>query len=293
MSVGSKATITFWGVRGSIPTPGPETVRVGGNTSCVELRADDQHIVFDAGSGLRPLGRALMAEFAARPLEVTLLITHTHWDHIQGFPFFVPAYNPRNHIHILGYEGARRDLQDTLAGQMESPYFPIALAQMPGNIIIEELKSLEFQIGKIAGRACHVNHPGVCVGYRLETSAGSICYVPDHESGPACSEEPKSVSHVLEANVIDFIQGADVVILDCQYTAEEYVTKIGWGHGSLDEVVRVARDAEVKRLYLFHHDPSHDDDFLEGMLARAQELAKGCPLQVFLAREGDSVVMER
>lgn len=293
MSVGGKATITFWGVRGSIPTPGPETVRVGGNTSCVELRADEQHIVFDAGSGLRPLGRALMTEFATRPLEVTLLITHTHWDHIQGFPFFVPAYNPRNHIRILGYEGARRDLQDTLAGQMESPYFPIALAQMPGNIIIEELKSLEFQVGKIAGSACHVNHPGVCVGYRLETSAGSVCYVPDHESGPACTEAPKSVSHVLEANVVDFIQGADVVILDCQYTAEEYATKIGWGHGSLDEVVRVARDADVKRLYLFHHDPSHDDDFLEGMLARAQELAKGCPLQVFLAREGDSVVMER
>lgn len=281
--------LRFWGVRGSIPTPGPETVRVGGNTSCVELRADGEHIVLDAGSGIRPLGRSLSEEFAAQPLTITLLVTHTHWDHIQGFPFFVPAYNPRNHVRILGYEGAREDLQATLAGQMESPYFPIALAQMPGNIIIEELKSLEFTIGSIVGRACHVNHPGVCVGYRLETSAGSVCYIPDHESGPPM--EPESVAHTLEEKVIAFIQNADVLILDAQYTAEEYGTHIGWGHGCLDHVVRVAKAGKVKHLYLFHHDPAHDDAFLEAMLAQAQELA-GADLAVSLAREGDSVVLK-
>jgi phosphoribosyl 1,2-cyclic phosphodiesterase len=286
----SSAVIRFWGVRGSIPTPGPETVRTGGNTSCIEVRADGEHIVLDAGSGMRPLGKSLVAEFAEIPLNLTLLITHTHWDHIQGFPFFIPAYNPRNHVRILGYEGARKDLQATLAGQMESPYFPIALAQMPGNIVIEELKSLDFRVGKIAGTACHVNHPGVCVGYRLNTSSGSICYIPDHESAPIPDEVPESVAHVLERKIVDFIDGADVLILDSQYTAEEYRTHVGWGHGCLDDVVRVAKLGKVKRLFLFHHDPSHDDSFLEGMLAHAQSIA-GSALEVALAREGECIIL--
>lgn len=287
----SPAIIKFWGVRGSIPTPGPETMRVGGNTACIELRADGEHIIFDAGSGMRPLGRSLAKEFGDSPLDITLLITHTHWDHIQGFPFFVPAYSPQNHVHILGYEGARKDLQATLAGQMESPYFPIAMAQMPGNIIIEELKSLHFQIGSIAGEACHVNHPGVCVGYRLTTAAGSICYIPDHESAPRTADDADSVNGMIERKVVEFIRGADILIMDSQYTADEYHTHVGWGHGSLDEVVRIALDGDVKHLYLFHHDPSHDDDFLDAMLARARKLAAGSNLRVSLAREGDSIIL--
>ncbi len=287
------ALIRFWGVRGSIPTPGPETVRIGGNTSCVEIRADDELIILDAGSGLRPLGRALAVEFADSSARATLLITHTHWDHIQGFPFFVPAYNPRNHIRVLGFEGARNDLQATLAGQMESPYFPIALAQMPGNIVIEELKSLDFSVGSIAVKACHVNHPGVCVGYRLETKSGSICYIPDHESSPQNSQEPDSVNAHIEEKVVDFIRDAEVLILDSQYTKDEYRTHVGWGHGCLDDVVRVAQAANVKQLFLFHHDPAHDDDFLEGMLEHAQKLAAQSGLKVSLAKEGESVVLKR
>ncbi len=290
LSIG-QAKITFWGVRGSIPTPGQDTVGVGGNTSCVEIRADGEHIILDAGSGLRPLGRALTKEFGARPLAMTVLITHTHWDHIQGFPFFVPAYIPENSVRILGYEGARNDLQATLAGQMESPYFPIALAQMPGNIVIEELKSLDFKIGPIVGKACHVNHPGVCVGYRLNTSAGSICYIPDHESGPESHDGPASIEGAMEESVIDFIRDADVVIMDAQYTATEYKKHVGWGHGCLDDVVRVALRGNVKQLFLFHHDPSHDDEFLAEMLAHAQSLTKGTSLRVSLAREGESVVL--
>ena len=287
----NSAVIRFWGVRGGIPTPGPDTVRVGGNTSCVEVRADGELIILDAGSGLRPLGRAIAAEFAQSPANLTLLITHTHWDHIQGFPFFVPAYNPRNNIRILGFEGARNDLQATLAGQMESPYFPIALAQMPGNIAIEELRSLSFAVGSIPAAACHVNHPGVCVGYRLNTTSGSICYVPDHESVPHEFMEPDSVAATIERKVIDFIRDAEVLILDSQYTAEEYRTHVGWGHGCLDDVVRVALSANVKHLVLFHHDPGHDDDFMDGMLARACKLAAGSSLKISLAREGDSVVL--
>lgn len=288
----SPAVIKFWGVRGGIPTPGPETVRVGGNTSCVEIRADGELIILDAGSGLRPLGRAIAAEFSESPVSLTLLITHTHWDHIQGFPFFVPAYSPRNHIRILGFEGARNDLQATLAGQMESPYFPIALAQMPGNIVIEELKSLRFEIGRISAEACHVNHPGVCVGYRLRTSNGSICYIPDHESAPLDSMEPDSVAATIERKVIEFIRETDVLIIDSQYTAEEYRSHVGWGHGCVDDVVRVARAAGVKHLVLFHHDPGHDDDFMDGMLARARKLANGSDLRISLAKEGDSVLLK-
>ncbi len=268
--------IKFWGVRGSIPTPGAETVRVGGNTSCVELRADGEHVILDAGSGLRPLGLALEAEFVGRPVNTTMLLTHTHWDHIQGFPFFIPAYHEENHLHVIGYEGARTGLQDTVAGQMENPYFPVTLAEMPGNILFEELKTREFMLGPIAIRACRTKHPGTTMGYRLETSAGSVCYVPDHECGP----------DDFGAEVEALVQRADVLILDSQYTAEEYQTKKGWGHGCLDAVVTMACKAKVKRLYLFHHDPSHSDAFIAHMLLHARKVAAGKGTKVNVAKEG-------
>ena len=145
--------VRFWGVRGSIPTPGPTTVHFGGNTSCVEVRADGELIILDAGSGIRPLGHALADEYGTEPINLTLLVSHTHWDHIQGFPFFLPAYNPKNQVRILGYEGARAGLAATLAGQMESPYFPIALKQMPGNIVIEEQKEMQFAVGRVGVEA--------------------------------------------------------------------------------------------------------------------------------------------
>ena len=273
--------VKFWGVRGSIPTPGAETVGIGGNTSCVEVRADGQHLIFDAGSGLRPLGLSLAAEFTGRPIDVTLLLTHTHWDHIQGFPFFVPAYQPQNHLRVIGYEGARSGLQDTLAGQMENPYFPVALAQMPGNIVFEELKEREFRLGAVVVRACRTKHPGITMAYRLETSAGALCYIPDHECSP---DDPGG-------EVATLIQGADVVILDSQYTADEYATKKGWGHGCLDAVVALACAAKVRQLYLFHHDPSHNDAFISGMLQHARTLAGGSGTQVNVAKEGLEVVL--
>src|SRR3989454_891023 len=151
------ARIRPWGVRGSIPVPGQSTVRYGGNTSCIEVRADGEIIILDAGTGIRLLGLELALEFGARPIEVTLLISHTHWDHIQGFPFFAPAYNARNKIRVLAYEAARKGLEATLSSQMESPYFPISMEQMPGNIRIEEFKDLEFHIGKVKVSATCLN----------------------------------------------------------------------------------------------------------------------------------------
>ena len=291
---GGGARLKFWGVRGSIPAPGEATRHFGGNTSCVELRADGEHIICDAGSGIRPLGLALAEEADGKPLNLTLLITHAHWDHIQGFPFFVPAYDPNSRVRILGYEGATEGLRTTLAGQMESPYFPLALDEMPGNIEFEELKEMQFQIGPVPVDACFTNHPGVCVGYRFQTSGGVIVYMPDNEtvarqSGDCAGQVPST----MDADIVEFIRDADVLIVDAQYDAKEYRAHIGWGHGCVDEVVAMAACANVQRLYLFHHDPAHDDRTISGMVMHARDLAKavGSPMRIEAAREGEVVVL--
>ena len=275
-------SVKFWGTRGSVPTPGAATVRYGGNTSCVEVRADGQIIVLDAGTGIRPLGMELAQEFNGAPINITLLITHTHWDHIQGFPFFLPAYESKNTIRVLGFEGARQGLGSTLAGQMESPYFPIALQQMPGNVLIEELSDFNFHIGDVKASAAMVNHPGIAVGYRLSTSSGDIAYLPDNEL---------STDHLQNRKLVDFIAGADVLIIDSQYDCDEYQAHIGWGHGCVDDVVRIAQEGKAKRLYLFHHDPGHDDSRIDAMLAHARKLAEGTPLEVFAATEGETITL--
>jgi len=287
--------VKFWGVRGSIPTPGPTTVFFGGNTSCLELRADGEIVILDAGSGMRPLGHALAEEFGESAMKLTLLVTHTHWDHIQGFPFFLPAYHAKNRVRILGYEGARDGLAATLAGQMESPYFPIALKQMPGNIVIEELKQMTFNVGPIRVEACFSNHPGICVGYRLFTSSGSIVYLPDNESFNEHTAETHAgaLPRTIEEKLAKFVEDADVLITDAQYTSDEYKEHVGWGHGCLDDVVRFAIAGRVKRLYLFHHDPAHDDRAISGMLMHARDLARaaGSSIRIEAAREGEQFTL--
>ena len=297
--IGRPPKLRFWGVRGSIPTPGDSTLKYGGNTSCVELRADGEIIILDAGSGIRQLGRQLTAEYKELPINVTLLISHTHWDHIQGFPFFIPAYDPKNQVRIIGYEGASKGLSATLQSQMESPYFPITMQQMPGHLAVEELKNFEFMIGAVKVQAAFLNHPGICVGYRFTTSGGSVCYVPDNEpysrlrTRGGNSDELLSFAQKEDEKFIEFIRGADVLIMDSQYDANEYESYIGWGHGCVDDVVGLAVIAGVRQLYLFHHDPDHDDEQIEQMTEWARELAAmhGSTLQVDAAREGLEMVL--
>jgi phosphoribosyl 1,2-cyclic phosphodiesterase/ActR/RegA family two-component response regulator len=298
------ARIRFWGVRGSIPVPGKSTVRYGGNTSCVEVRADDEIIILDAGTGIRLLGLALDKEFGPRSMKLTLLISHTHWDHIQGLPFFSPAYNEKNVIRVLGYEGARAGLATILAGQMETPFFPVSLRELPSHLAIEELKETEFQIGKVEVRSKFANHPGICAGYRLSAGSGSIAYFPDNEPyeplkmhlasrAGISQEEARDFATAERAKMVDFLQGCDFAIMDTQYTDEEYTDHIGWGHSSLSSVVSLALDANVGRLLLFHHDPNHDDEIIDKMVERARALVakSGKPLEVEAAREGAEILL--
>jgi phosphoribosyl 1,2-cyclic phosphodiesterase len=291
--------LKIWGVRGSIPVPGPTTLRYGGNTTCVEVRAEGEIIVLDAGSGARPLGNELEREFGSRSIALTLLSTHAHWDHIQGLPFFLPAYKEKNEIRIWGYKGVGGGFTTILSRQMAMPFFPVRLRDLPCQLSIEELNEMEFQVGEVAVRSRFVNHPGNCVGYRVFTRGGSISFVPDHEPyefhrlhAAACARATPQQARkfaVTERNkLVEFLRDSDLLFLDAQYTDEEYPQHIGWGHGSLTTSVALAVDAKVRKLFLFHHDPGHDDAMIDRMVQQAREIAlqRGSALEIEAAREG-------
>jgi len=300
----SPARIKFWGTRGSIAVPGPKTLRYGGDTTCVELRAEGEVIVLDAGSGIRPLGVALQKEFQERPINLSLLITHAHWDHIQGFPFFKPAYDPKNEIQILGFDGAGATFREIMTEPMRSPFFPITMRELSAKMEIIKLTDMRFSLGKLDVHATFVNHPGVCAGYRLFTSTGSVAFLPDHEpyefflhaaGGKRLTpEQAKEIAKSEHARLVQFLRRSDILILDSQYTDKEYQSHIGWGHGSITSAVSLALEAEVQTLLLFHHDPGHDDDMVDAMVQSARELAtkSGRPLEVAAAKEGSEILLE-
>jgi phosphoribosyl 1,2-cyclic phosphodiesterase len=298
----SPTRLKFWGTRGSISVPGRGSLRYGGNTTCIEVRADGEIIVLDAGSGIRSLGIALEKEFQEQPIKLSLLITHAHWDHIQGLPFFAPAYDKKNEIRVRGYDGIDMSFGKIMAEPMKAPFFPIAMRELSARIDIKKLTEMEFSFGKVQVRARFVNHPGVCAGYRLFTSAGSIAFLPDHEpyqflhsarDSDMSPEEKKKIAEEERIGLVDFLQGSDILILDAQYTDAEYESHAGWGHGSVPSAVLLALDAKVRRLLLFHHDPSHDDTMLDAMVDHARRLIRerGQDLEVDGAREGEEVLL--
>ena len=300
----SPVRLKFWGTRGSIAVPGPETLRYGGNTTCVELRADGEIIVLDAGSGIRPLGVALQKEFQAQPIKLSLLITHAHWDHIQGFPFFKTAYDSNNQIRIFGFDGAGATFREIMTEPMRAPFFPITMRELSAKMDINKLTEMKFSLGKVDVHAAFVNHPGVCAGYRISTSGGSVAFLPDHEpyefflhaaaEKQLAPDQSKEIAADEHTRLVQFLRGSEVLVLDSQYTDQEYQTHIGWGHGSVSSAVSLALEAEVRTLLLFHHDPSHDDKMVDTMVESARELVakSGKLLEVAGAQQGREILLE-
>ncbi len=293
--------LRFWGTRGSIATPGPSTILFGGNTSCVEVVTNSgARFIFDCGTGARPLGAHLLAH-APKPISATILLSHTHWDHIQGFPFFAPLFIPGNRFTVCGPQGAKSSLPEVLSGQMEFTYFPVELAQLGAHIEYKDITEGFHEEGGVRISAQLLNHPAVALGYRIEADGASLLYLCDHEpywerlwhsdSTPGTME---SILHEGDRRHALFMQNADVVIHDSQYTPEEYPAKKNWGHSTYSYVVQLAAAAGVKRLFLTHHDPTHDDAFLADMERRAQEIAiaAGSDMRVSCAREGHQEAFE-
>jgi len=287
--------LRFWGTRGSIATPGPATNHFGGNTSCVELETDaGRRMIFDCGTGARPLGAHWMAT-ADKPITATIFLSHTHWDHIQGFPFFAPVFAPGNRFTVCGPTGCNRSLPEVLAGQMEYSYFPVDLSQLGANIEYQDLAEGTHNFEGIKVTTVLLNHPASTLGYKIEADGVSVLYLCDHEpywEGLwGADAEPGKLASILspgDRRHAAFMQDADVVIHDAQYTPEEYPEKRSWGHSTYAYVTQIAAAAGVRRLFLTHHDPSHSDAFLRVVEARADELARslGSSLKVSCAYEG-------
>jgi phosphoribosyl 1,2-cyclic phosphodiesterase len=262
--------IRFWGVRGSIASPGPETATIGGNTSCVEVVCGKTRIVLDAGTGLRGLGNQLLAE-GGDP-ELTLLLSHYHWDHIQGLPFFVPVYRKDTQMTIVGGANGVMSVRETLERQMSAPSFPVRFDEVAARIATREVKLGDtFDAGEATVRVGKGNHPGGVVAYRIEHEGVSVVYATDTEHY-AC------VDPALRA----LADGADVLVYDAQYTPDEYATKVGWGHSTYVAGAELARAAGVSTYVLYHHDPLRADDGVLDIERRAKELHAG----TVAAREG-------
>ena len=291
--------VHFWGTRGSIATPGASTVQFGGNTLCVELVTNaGKRIILDCGTGVRLLGMEMMK--APRPQRATILLGHTHWDHIQGFPFFAPLFLPGNEFTICAPEGVGGSLADVLAGQMEFTYFPVKLTELPGTITYRELGEGTHEIDGVNVRTQYLNHPAICLGYRVEADGVAVVYLTDHEPFSdtlwRADAEPGSVEsilHPLDRRHAEFMCGADLVIHDSQYTPREYPAKKNWGHSTYEYAVELASTVGVKQLALIHHDPLHDDEMVleieqQGIALAAQH---GAGLRVFCAREGSDIAI--
>lgn len=272
MSGAAGLAVRFWGVRGSIACPGQATLRYGGNTACIEVTCGDRLIILDAGTGLRDLGVTLQSK---GPISADLLLTHTHFDHIVGLPFFTPAYTPGNTFRVFaGHLLPANTLRSVISRMMASPLFPVPIDMLHSDLTFTDFSAGEtLALGPgIAVRTAPLNHPDGATAYRIDYRGGSVCYVTDTEH--------KQGEH--DARIIALAQGADLMIYDSTYTDEEYPRFKGWGHSTWQEGARLCDLADVKRLVIFHHDPSHDDAFMDGVAAEAEARRPG----TVVAREG-------
>lgn len=274
--------IEFWGVRGSIASPGPETAKVGGNTSCVAIRCGSSEIILDAGTGLRGLGDSRLAALRGAPFEATVLLSHFHWDHIQGLPFFVPAYLPSSKLTIMGATNGVMSLGETLVHQMQAPVFPVRLDELRAELTLKDVRpGLPFSVGEATVRAAKLNHPGGVHAYRIEHGGRSVVFATDTEHYEC--PDPALVS---------LAEGADVLIYDAQYTPEEYrgevgPSKVGWGHSTFANGVELARRAGVGELVLFHHDPRRSDH----AVVEIEDCARAMFSRSVAAREGMTITL--
>jgi phosphoribosyl 1,2-cyclic phosphodiesterase len=273
-----------WGCRGSLAAPGPETVKYGGNTSCLEIRLSDEHlVVIDAGTGIRGLGVSLGGDHPAR---IDVLLTHLHLDHIEGLGFFTPIWDPNCEVHLWGPASPNRSLRERITTYFAPPLFPVHLDDVPAHCEFHDVPETEWELGGGLLRAAQVTHPGPTLGYRIEENGKSLAYVSDHEPALGVDLTTASPEWVSGYSVA---QGADVLFHDAQYTEDEYPGRVGWGHSSIAHTVAFGLMTKVQRLFLFHHDPLHSDDQLESMLVRAKELWGAEPDGLALSYEGMEV----
>ena len=279
--------MTFWGVRGTLPVPGRKTVRYGGNTSCVSIEfPKDNFFIFDAGTGIKELSSYLISEKRA-PIKTTVFISHPHWDHINGIPFFAPLYAKGNRVEICGPPNGDMSMRGLISGQMDGVYFPINIKEFGATVSFHDLGEERFAIDTVEIQTMFLNHPGKCLGYRMDYKDRSICYVTDNEIYP---ESNRLYNESYVNKLADFVSDTDALITDCTYTDEEYEDKIGWGHSSVSQVVELADRARVKNLCLFHHDPDQTDDDIDDKLEMAQAILekKGSSTICIAPKEGES-----
>ena len=282
--------VTFWGTRGSIAKAGRSTLRFGGNTSCVSVRSDaGTQIVIDCGTGAHGLGQELVAEAGGAAIDGHILISHTHWDHIQGLPFFAPLFQAGNRWELYGPSGLGGSLSEILAGQMEYRYFPVAIDQLSADVDHHDLVEGTFDIHDVRVDTQYLNHPALTLGYRLEVDGATVVYASDHEphdhslaSGGDVTRNRHDEAHAR------FVAGADLLIHDAEYLASEYGDHIGWGHSTVEYVVDIARRADVARVALYHHDPNRTDSDVDELVSRARTHAASCGYggEIFAAEEG-------
>jgi len=273
-------TATCWGTRGSIPSPGPTTVRYGGNTSCLEVRADGRRYVFDAGTGIRTLSRSLGP---GEPMEAELFLTHFHWDHVQGFPFCGQLYHADTRVRVHGPAQDGASVASVLAGTMASWYFPVPLGAMAAGVEFAEVDDAPWTDGTVEVSALRVCHPGFTCGYRMNGGDASLAYVPDNELGGADDAQYR--------RMVDWASGVDLLVHDAMCLDDEYARYRGWGHSRVSDAVRLAEDAGARRLLLFHHAPDRSDDALDAIVedVRRGLAERGSALEVAAAAEGVSI----